>query len=286
MHYFLLFVSVSLDTLKNTYYNYFGKGVMKGHRDTLLFNAISCIGAVIYFLLRGGSLAVSGYSIIMALIFGAVTVAAQYFALLAMGLGSMSYSVLFTYLSMLIPTLFGVFYYGQAVSILQIIGLILMVVSFFFSCDLRDKANLNLKWLAAALGSFVGWGLVGVCQQLHQNSPYAAELSGFLLWTFLFSGIMFAVLFLFAKKDGSTKGSFSLFPIILMLLTGAAIGAINEINLYLSGAMPGIIFFPIVNGGVIILSAVVAILCFREKLPKPQMIGLIAGIVSVLCLGI
>ena len=170
-------------------------------------------------------------------------------------------------------------------SALQIVGLVLMVVSFFFSCDLRDKSNLNLKWLSAALGSFVGWGLVGVCQQLHQNSPYAVELSGFLLWTFLFSGIMFAVLFLFAKKDGSTKGSFSLFPIILMLLTGVAIGAINEINLYLSGAMPGIIFFPIVNGGVIILSALSAILIFREKLPRMQLLGLIAGIVSVLCLG-
>lgn len=285
MNYLLLFISVSLDTLKNTYYNYFGKNVMKGHRDTLLFNAVSCIGAVIYFLFRGASLEISAYSMVMALIFGAVTVAAQYFALLAMGLGSMSYSVLFTYLSMLIPTLFGVFYYHQSVSGLQIAGLILMVISFFLSCDLRDKKNMNLKWLAAALGSFVGWGLVGVCQQLHQNSAYALELGGFLLWTFLFSGIMFGALFLFAKKDGSTKGSFRPFPLLLMILTGAAIGAINEINLYLSGAMPGIIFFPIVNGGVIILSALSAILLFRERLPKMQLVGLIAGIISVLCLG-
>jgi multidrug transporter EmrE-like cation transporter len=49
--------------------------------------------------------------------------------------------------------------------------------------------------------------------------------------------------------------------------------------------MPGIIFFPIVNGGVIILSALSAILLFRERLPKMQLIGLIAGIISVLCLG-
>ena len=286
MHYLLLFISVSLDTLKNTYYNYFGKSVMKGHRDTLLFNAVNCVGAVIYFLIRGGSLQISAYSMVMALIFGGVTVGAQYFALLAMGLGSMSYSVLFTYLSMLVPTLFGVFYYAQTVSALQIVGLLLMIVSFFLSCDLRDKANMNLKWLFAALGSFAGWGLVGICQQLHQNSPYASELSGFLLWTFIFSAIMFAVLFLFSKKDGSTKGSFRPFPILLMLLTGVAIGAINEINLYLSGAMPGIIFFPIVNGGVIILSALSAIFLFRERLPKTQLIGLIAGILSVLCLGI
>lgn len=286
MHYFLLFVSVSIDTLKNTYYNYFGKNMMKGHRDTLLFNGIGSVGAVVYFLLRGAGFDVSSYSIVMALIFSVVTVAAQYFSLLAMGLGPMSYSTLFTYLSVLISTLFSVFYYAQPVSPLQIFGFILMIISFFFSCDLRDRANLNLKWLAAALGSFVSWGLIGICQLLHQNSAYASELGGFLLWSFLFSGILFGILLLLSKKDANAKAPLRPLPVLLMLLSGVAVGAINEINLYLSGAMPGIIFFPIVNGGVIILSTLSAIFLFREKLPKPQLLGLIAGIIAVLCLGI
>lgn len=87
------------------------------------------------------------------------------------------------------------------------------------------------------------------------------------------------------KKGWQHQGLVPPLPLLLMILTGAAIGAINEINLYLSGAMPGIIFFPIVNGGVIILSALSAILLFRERLPKMQLVGLIAGIISVLCLG-
>lgn len=286
MNYLLLFTSVSLDTLKNTYYNYFGKNMMQGHRDTLRFNAINCVGAVIYFLCRGANFHISAYSIVMALIFSVVTVAAQYFQLLSMSLGPMAYSTLFTYLSVLISTLFSVFYYAQPVSGLQVVGFVLMVISFFFSCDLRDRTNLNPKWLAAALGSFLSWGLVGICQMLHQNSSYASELSGFLLWTFLFSGILFGILFLLAGKDTQAANSRGLLPLILMVLTGAAIGIINEINLYLSGAMPGIIFFPIVNGGVIILTTLCAIFIFREKLPKTQLVGLVAGIIAVLCLGI
>lgn len=137
MNNFLLLVSVSLDTLKNTYYNYFCKNVMKGHRDTLLFNAVSCIGSVVYFLFRGASLDISAYSIIIALIFGAVIVAAQYFALLAMGLGSMSYSVLFTYLSMLIPTLgviilstlSAIILFREKLPRMQLIGLIAGIIS-------------------------------------------------------------------------------------------------------------------------------------------------------------
>ena len=287
VNYLLLFTSVFLDTFKNIYYNYFGKNMMKGTRDTLLFNTVCCVGGVIYFVCRGADFSISSYSMIMAVIFGAVTVAAQYFGLLSMGLGPMSYSVLFTYLSMLIPTVFGVVYYGATTSVLQIIGIVLMLVTFVLSCELKGDTKVSIKWLLAAFGSFLGWGLVGVCQQLHQNSQYANELTGFLLWTFIFSTVFFAILTAFSKKDKgkSDEGKLKVSAIVLMLFTGAAIGAINEINLYLSGAMNPIIFFPIVNGGVILLSGIAAIAVFREKLSVKQWLGLTAGFASIMCLG-
>ncbi len=285
INYLLLFTSVFLDTFKNIYYNYFGKNVMKGQRDTLLFNAVSCIGAVVYFICRGADFSISTYSMVMAVIFGAVTVGAQYFGLLSMGLGPMSYSVLFTYLSMLIPVVFGIVYYNNVPSILQIVGIVLMLVTFVLSCELKGNTKVSVKWLLSAFASFLGWGLVGVCQQLHQNSAYKAELTGFLLWTFIFSAVFFAALFAFSKKDKEQQQKLKISPVILMILTGAAIGAINEINLYLSGAMNPVIFFPIVNGGVILLSGIAAIAVFREKLSVKQWIGLVAGFASIMCLG-
>lgn len=278
-------MSVSLDTFKNIYYNYFGKNMMQGTRDTLLFNAISCAGAVIYFIGRGADFSISSYSMIMAVIFGAVTVGAQYFGLLSMGLGPMSYSVLFTYLSMLVPTVFGIIYYKNIPSILQIVGVALMLVTFVLSCELRGNSKVSIKWLLAALGSFLGWGLVGVCQQLHQNSVFKDELTGFLLWTFIFSAIFFTILFVFSKKDKEQVQKPKLSSVVLMLLTGVAIGAINEINLYLSGAMNPVIFFPVVNGGVILLSGIAAIAVFRERLSLKQWIGLVTGFTSIMCLG-
>lgn len=276
-----------LDTFKNIYYNYFGKNMMKGTRDTLLFNAVSCVGAVIYFICRGADFSISSYSMIMAAVFGFVTVGAQYFGLLSMGLGPMSYSVLFTYLSMLIPTIFGVVYYGATTTGAQIVGIILMLVTFVLSCELKGDTKVSIKWILAAFASFLGWGLVGVCQQLHQNSQYANELIGFLLWTFIFSTVFFGILFGFSKKEKYESGAskVKLSSLLLMLVTGAAIGSINEINLYLSGAMNPIIFFPIVNGGVILLSGIAAISVFREKLSVKQWWGLVAGFISIMCLG-
>ena len=276
-----------LDTFKNVYYNYFGKNMMTGQRDTLLFNAVCCVGAVIYFVCRGAAFEISSFSMIMAVIFGGVTVGAQYFGLLSMGLGPMSYSVLFTYLSMLIPTVFGLVYYGADPSTLQYIGLVLMIVTFVFSCELKGDTKVSVKWLLVAFASFLGWGLVGICQQIHQNSEHANELTGFLLWSFIFSAIMFGILFVFAKKEKGENApkKLTIAPAILMLVTGAAIGAINEVNLYLSGAMNPIIFFPVVNGGVILLSGIAAIALFREKLSTKQWLGLVTGFASIICLG-
>ena len=286
MNYLLLFISVFTDTLKNMYYNQFSETKLKNNRDTLLFNVVSCGGSVVLFLILGASFKISAFSFLMALVFALVTVGAQYLSLLAMSLGSMSYSVLFTYLSMLIPTIFGIVAYKAPFGWLQIVGVILMLATFVLSLDLNSDKSVNLKWFAAAMGSFVCWGLVGVCQQIHQNSSFSGELDGFLLWTFILSTVIFTVIWALTPKKGVEPGyKIKSGATLFILIAGLFIGGINKINLYLSGAMNPVIFFPIVNGGVIILSSLAAIFVFREKLSKPQIAGLALGMVSVLCLG-
>ena len=296
MNYILLVVSIVIDTLKNIYYNHFSKTGLQTQRDALLFQVISCLGSVLFFLVMGASFRISGYSFVMAVIFAAITAGAQYLSLLAMSLGPMSYSVLFTYLSMLIPTLFGIVYSHLTITLLQVIGLILMIITFWFSADLKKDTAMTAKWLAAAFGSFLCWGLVGVCQQLHQSSAYAQELDGFLLWSFLFAALIFALFYWFvpggkaAPKEASAPNTTPVFRIrsgvtIFVVIAGVGIGAVNQIHLYLSGRMPSILFFPIANGGVIILSGLAAVLLFREKLNVRQRIGILTGLLSVCLLG-
>ena len=161
-----------------------------------------------------------------------------------------------------------------------------MLVTFVLSLDLKSDKSVNFKWFAAAMGSFVSWGLVGVCQQVHQNSAYAAELDGLLLWTFLFSTVIFAFIWGVTPKNDVQPGyKIKSSATWIILVIGLFIGAINKINLYLSGAMNPVIFFPIVNGGVIILSALASIFVFKEKLAQKQKLGLIIGVISVLFLG-
>lgn len=292
--YFLLFLSVFIDTFKNSYYNFFGKKLLKSNGDTVLFNVICCIGSIAFF---GGaifvlkeSVIVSPFSFFLSIAFAAVTVAAQYFGLLSMNLGPMSFSVLFTYLSAMIPTVFGCIYRHELPQIQQVIGLILMIITFILSVDLRKDSGMTLKWILVVAGSFVGMGMIGVFQTIHQVSEFKSEINGFLFWAFVFSFIMFALLYIpymiKDKKENRKREKFNYKDWSLMLITGIIIGAINLINLYLSGAMPSVIFFPIVNGGVIVLSGLASLIVFKEKLSPKKLAGLIIGIIATCLIGI
>lgn len=290
MNYLLLLLSVVSETIKNAYTNHFSKRIAKTNADTYLFNAVLSVGAVVFFLFTGNVFRISWFSLGMALVFAVVTIFAQVFLTLAMGCGPMSFSILFTYLgTMIIPTIYAMIFLGQMPGITQWIGFGLMLVSVVLSVDLKQKGEhaMSVKWLLLTFGGFVMWGLVGVCQQIHQSSRYAGEINAFLFFTFIMMAVLLWLFFLVSKKRGAEQNYIvKSKDSIYVLLSGVANGAINLINLFLAGVMPGIIFFPIVSGGVIILSGLAAIIVFKEWLDKKQVAAVIAGILSVILLGI
>jgi len=290
VNYLLLLVSVMAETIKNAYTNHFSKQIARNNADTYLFNAVLSIGGVLFFMCTGNVYRVSAFSLYMAVIFAVVTIFAQVFLSLAMGCGPMSFSILFTYLgTMIIPTIYGMLFLDQTPSVTQWIGFGLMLISVAASVDLKQKGpnGMSVKWLLLTLGGFIMWGLVGVCQQIHQSSKYAGELNGFLFYSFIIMTVLLFGFFYLCKLRGEEqnyriKSTASIF----VLLSGVANGAINLINLYLAGKLPGVIFFPIVSGGVIILSGMAAIIVFKEWLQKKQVVGVVAGVLAVILLAL
>ena len=51
-----------------------------------------------------------------------------------------------------------------------------------------------------------------------------------------------------------------------MILAGICSAANNKINLYLSGIMDSAVFFPVVNGGGLVLASLASYIVFKEKL--------------------
>ena len=128
-------------------------------------------------------------------------------------------------------------------------------------------------------------------QKVHQSSEYKDELNSFLVIAFVVSTLVcFVAAAFLKKKEEKTENVMKIskkeliLTVVLMITSGICVAANNNLNLYLSGVIPSAVFFPIVNGGGLVLITLTALIIFREKLTKKQWVGLIFGIVSVIFL--
>lgn len=131
-------------------------------------------------------------------------------------------------------------------------------------------------------------------QKVHQSSEYSGEINAFLFVAFVSSAIICATVgvvsrikerpLCFEDGDGATDKKTFAVLIACMLLSGLCIAVNNKLNLYLSGVMASAVFFPIVNGGGLVLTTLAAVILFKEKLTKKQIFGIIVGIGSVIFL--
>lgn len=86
------------------------------------------------------------------------------------------------------------------------------------------------------------------------------------------------------KKEESLKPYLGWLPITVMIFTGLSAAMNHKFNLYLSGVMDSAVFFPIANGGALVLTAAAAVVLFRERLSKKQIVGIVLGIAAVIFL--
>lgn len=165
---------------------------------------------------------------------------------------------------------------------MQIILLPILVLALALTMDLR-RGGVNFRWMIFAFGSMLFTGLIGVMQKVHQESghggnkpvpadfvhPYGADL-----------GHDPAAREKPRADRAEAKLSCST-ALPLAIFSGAALGMIHSLNLYLSGVLPSIVFFPIVNGGLILMTAMVSVVVFHERLKVKQIAGLILGVIII-----
>ena len=68
------------------------------------------------------------------------------------------------------------------------------------------------------------------------------------------------------------------------VVCGIGIALCNQINMYLAGVMEAIIFYPVVNGGSMLLNIIAGVALLHEKLSRKQWFGLITGGAAIILL--
>ena len=273
--------------------NNFSKQCMAHDGDLYAFNtisaAISLVTLFIISLVKGELCVPSAYTAVMGALYGISTAMMTLLNMRALQTGPLSYTNIIIFCALIIPALSGMVLYGEPVSFAQYVGVALMLLSFTFSVDKsQDNKSMNLRWLLLCIGAFLFNGAVGVMQKLHQNSAWKAQLGMFLLIAFAVYALLCLALTLFTLRKNEPMTAFS--PqnrsktLLYVSISGVGIAVCNQINTYLAGVMPSILFFPLVNGVMLLATLLIGFFIWKESFTKKQWIGLAAGIVSIVLL--
>ena len=74
--------------------------------------------------------------------------------------------------------------------------------------------------------------------------------------------------------------------LLLAACSGLVIGLYSTVNLILSGGLDSMIYYPIANGGAMLLTVLVSAIIFKERFDRLRMIGTAIGLFGILCLSI
>lgn len=288
----LLTISLAVALGGSVISKYYTNKTSSGFVPLFLYNAIASFVGAIVFLCWGGFGDFSFFTLFLGALFGFIVSVQTVATMLALRVGPMSFTTVIVSFSTVLTALSGALFWDEKLKTLQIIGIFLMAVSFVFAVERgQNEKRASWQWLIFCLIAFACSGGVGLMQKIHQTSVHKNELNAFLIMAFIVSTVLSAAFACVAKRKEKTpllpcdkKGKTQWWLTGLIAVGGGCVAVNHKLNLFLSGVMDSAVFFPIVNGGGLVLATIAALIIFREKLTKKQWCGVVIGTISVLCL--
>ena len=242
------------------------------------------------------------YSLLFSLCYAGATIT----YVLAIACGSLAITTTIYSFALIIPTFLGFFIWNEPINIYKIIGIVFFAVSILLvgEKDENSGQKMSVKWIVLVCISFVFEGLAPVAIKLHENA-LGSEMASVSNNTFLtlaygvaFFGILFAALIKEGRgiiekttKSGKVKKvNFLLDSMLLAVipasLGGAFNGLYNIMNSVVAAKYSVSVYFPVISAGQMILTCVLAVVMFKEKLSKKQYLAIFFGAVAIVLLNI
>ncbi len=189
-------------------------------------------------------------------------------------------------MSVVIPITFSLLYFNEPVSVLKITGLLLALVSVFMTTYNRHKAK--TKGILVVLLPLIIFFSTGIIDSLIK---YTQEVLLANQNAFLFSSILFSVSAITGLIISFLrKGNFKAEKLIQIILAGIILGTVNFFSLYgiimalESNIFDSSIIFGINNMGIVVISVLIALVFFSEKLSNLNKTGIFLSILTILLL--
>ncbi len=277
MLYLLLFLSILFAVLNNILYHKLSE---LGKYDNFFFTAISSVVWLVVLAPLADFGKLNKIELIFGIIYGTVQAMFLFFKMKAMSSGPVSITSVVSNCSMVLTTLLGIIIFSEKVTILQTVGSVLILLSVFLCIDPKSDMKMTFKWKIYCVFFFIFAAAVGIIFKLF--SPYEASGANMMSVAAISMVIYLLILSFAIEKKPKPKRIHIWFAIICGILSCFY----NRINVFLTGALPSVVFFPIFNGSIVLFSSISGALIFKERLSKKQFSGILLGILAIIILAL
>ena len=250
-------------------------------------NIFCFLSILLIYLFSGTEFSFSLFSVLLGALLAVANILSLEGLLQAQACGSFAYTSVIVALSAIIPSMSGPVLFGEKVTFSQFAGIALMVICILLAPaqDEGDKRSFSLKWLLFCAVAFVFSGAVGVVQKIHQNNAaHKAEMPALLLTCFFVSFALSGIRLITErgriKKSGESLNKLTLAVLLFPAVSGLCFAFPHTINLFLSGRLASVVFFPTINLCPMLLTMLYAVFGFKERLTAKQWAGIAVGILS------
>ena len=185
-------------------------------------------------------------------------------------------------MSMIIPVIIGIYLFKEAIGVFKLIGIFLAISAIYMTSTKSGKLSFDKKFMPIILLIFLGQGIADGTLSWTQKFTLSTENTSLFFASTFFSagtfGSLFLVYDLMVKKIQFQAKN---------ILWGIALGVPNYLTLHFfirslqSPILESSQVFPVVNMGIIILSAISGIILFKEKLTPLNWTGIAIAIIAI-----
>ena len=283
MNLFFLGLSIVLSSIRNI----LSKGISElkfGTKQFFLAQAciFFCGCIVLIFFTKFSFKHPSTQTLFYATIYSILLLSAQYCYTSALKKGNIGICSTVYSLGFIFPTLSGSLFWDERLTVLNIIGILIVIptiiISGFPASKNRHKKKFN-TYIIPLVCSMLSSGGLGIMQKVQQNSHYPDQKNLFVISAFAMAGIFSLLISMFAKRESQLKIGRKL---IFGAGIGVAFGICNLLNTILAGRFDSAVFFPLLNIGTILFSIMSGVFLFKENISKNDLAVLILGSISIL----
>ena len=292
MNFLLAILSASAHSANSVSLRLYQTKFQKSTADLRLFQGLAMLlAAVCYWGLNRFSLQLETAGLLLALCYGldlvltGITVSTCYLC------GPMSLTSVISNACVVLPIAVGCIFYQEVMTFHQILGIVLLGITLALPCfeGGNSSGKIAWQWFPLIILAFFFNGMGAVLLNIYGRVADAAGRNAYLSIGYFTGALLYLLISLYHhKRMGIKPGKGFFSPALAVVLVASSMGSFigNGILMSLNTRMPATILYPMVNGGIGVLVAIVSCTVFKEKLTVLKFLAILTGIASIVFLNL